>query len=69
MNTTPDPGKEPSLNPSLKRRRETEHDTTTTSPAPADSASVQRDEGRAWPMIWLIVTLLSIAVVIYLVLW
>lgn len=43
--------------------------TTTTSPAPADSASVQRDEGRAWPMIWLIVTLLSVAIAIYLIVW
>lgn len=66
---TPDPGKDPSLNPSLTRRQETEHDTTTTSPAPADSASVQRDEGRAWPLIWLVVTLLSVAIAIYLIVW
>lgn len=69
MNTTPDPEQEPSLNPSLRRRKETAHDTTGSSPAPADSASVQRDEGRAWPMIWLIVTLLSIAIAIYLIVW
>lgn len=69
MNTTPDPEQDPALNPSLTRRTETTHDTTKTSPAPADSASVQRDEGRAWPMIWLIVTLLSIAIAIYLIVW
>lgn len=69
MNTTPDPEQDPELNPSLKRRRETAHDTTRSTPGPADSASVQHDEGRAWPMIWLIVTLLSVAIAIYLIFW
>ena len=52
------------LNPALKSRRET-HDTTSSAP-PVDTASVQRQEGRAWPMIWLIVTLLCVAIAIYL---
>jgi hypothetical protein len=53
------------LNPALKSRKETTYDTTS-SAAPVDTASVQREEGRAWPMIWLIVTLLCVAIAIYL---
>ena len=53
------------LNPALKSRKETTHDTTPSAP-PVDTASVQRQEGRAWPMIWLIVTLLCVAIAIYL---
>jgi hypothetical protein len=53
------------LNPALKSRRETTHDTRSSAP-PVKTASVQRQEGRAWPMIWLIVTLLCVAIAIYL---
>lgn len=54
------------LNPALKQRRDTTHDTSRQSPAPADTASVQREEGRAWPIIWLLVTVLSVAITVYL---
>lgn len=54
------------LNPALKSRRETTHDTRS-SAAPVDTVSVQRQEGRAWPMIWLIVTLVCVAIAIYLI--
>ena len=54
------------LNPALKSRKETTHDTTS-SAAPVDTVSVKRQEGRAWPMIWLIVTLLCVAIAIYLI--
>ena len=53
------------LNPALKSRTETTYDTKS-SAAPADTASVQREEGRAWPMIWLIVALICVAITIYL---
>ncbi len=56
------------LNPALKSRIETAHDTSRSSRAPVDTASVQRQEGRAWPMIWLIVTLLCVAITVYLIL-
>jgi hypothetical protein len=62
------PDRDATLNPALKRRTETTHDTTS-SAAPVDTASVQRQEGRAWPMIWLIVTLLCVAIALYLIAW
>ena len=49
---------ETGLNPALKTRTDKTHDTTTSTPPPAESASVQRQEGRGWPMIWLVVTIL-----------
>ncbi len=55
-----------SLNPTLKQRRETTHDTQRPSPAPIDTASVQREEGRAWPTIWLVVTVLCVVIAVYL---
>lgn len=55
------------LNPALQKRTETTYDTTHSSPAPVDSASVQREEGKPWPWIWLVVTVLSLIVAIYLV--
>ena len=47
------------LNPALKTRTETAHDTTESSRPPADTASVQREEGRGWPMVWLIVAIVG----------
>lgn len=60
------PDRDPKLNPSLKSRVETSHNTAYSSRAPHETASVQHQEGRAWPMIWMIVTLLGVAIVIYL---
>jgi hypothetical protein len=66
-----DPGQRPpsdsELNPALKRRTEEVYDTQHQSAAPVATASVQREEGRAWPMIWLIVTLVCVLIAIYLV--
>ena len=59
---------DPALNPALRQRREEAHDTTHSTPPPADSASVQREEGVAWPAIWLVVTLLCVAIAVYLIL-
>lgn len=57
MNDKPDGrSAERGLNPALKTRTDTTHDTTSPTRAPADSASVQHEEGRGWPMIWLVVT-------------
>lgn len=55
------------LNPALKQRTEHVHNTTTSSPAPVDSTSVQREEGKAWPAIWLIATAVSVVIAVYLV--
>lgn len=54
------------LNPGLRQRTETIHDTKHPTRPPAESASVQRDETGAWPMVWLIVTILGVAVAIWL---
>ena len=61
-----DPDRDSKLNPALKSRVETSHNTSISSRAPHETASVQHEEGRAWPMIWMAVTLLGIAIVIYL---
>jgi hypothetical protein len=63
------PGRPDGLNPTLKSRTETTHNTSVSSRAPHETASVQREEGRAWPMIWLVVTLLGVVIVLYLVFW
>jgi hypothetical protein len=55
------------LNPALRRRTETSYDTTQTTPAPIESASVQREEGRLWPWIWLVVTIACVMIAIYLI--
>jgi len=55
------------LNPSLKSRTDTSRDTETPTVPPVDSASVQRQEGQAWPMIWLITVLLCVAIAVYLI--
>ena len=68
MSETPKrPHPEPGLNPSLRQRTEQAHDTTNPTPPPAESASVQHEEGRAWPMIWLVVTLAGIVIGLWLI--
>lgn len=53
------------LNPALKHRTDTTHDTGRSSRPPSETASVQREEGRAWPMIWLVVTVVGVLVALY----
>lgn len=53
------------LNQSLKRRTDDTHPTEGSSPAPADSASVQREEARSWPMIWAVVTIVGLLIVVW----
>lgn len=64
-NDPPRPEQDPSLNPALKSRTDTTHDTSTSSRSPADSVSVDREEGRAWPMIWLTVTVVCVILAVY----
>ncbi|MHA6645974.1 hypothetical protein [Mesorhizobium sp. A623] len=68
MSDDPDTPRNRGLNPTLKSRNNTSRDTETPTRAPADSASVQREEGRAWPMIWLVVGVICAVIVIFLVL-
>lgn len=60
------PERDPALNPALRSRRETTHDTTSSAP-PVETASVQREEGRGWPVAWLVVAALSVAITLYLI--
>jgi len=55
------------LNPELKSETNTSRDTETSSRPPIDTASVQRQEGRGWPIVWLVVTILCILIGIYLI--
>lgn len=54
------------LNPALKSRTDTTHNTSRASPAPLETASVQREEGRAWPIIWLVATIVGVVILLYL---
>lgn len=63
----PAPKPQNQLNPALKQTTEYTHDTTKSSIAPVDSASVQRDEGKAWPMIWLLATAVCVLIAVYLI--
>lgn len=53
------------LNPSLKSEKETVYETEVSSPAPIDSTSAQENEGEGWPLIWLVVTIVGVALAIY----
>ena len=55
------------LNPALKSRTETVYDTRHTTPAPFDSASAKEGQGEGWPIIWLVVTVIGIALAVYFV--
>ena len=47
------------LNPALKTRPDDTHDTAASSRPPAETASVQREEGRGWPIVWLVVAIVG----------
>ncbi|MDO5758068.1 MAG: hypothetical protein Q4P24_11240 [Rhodobacterales bacterium] len=57
------------LNPKLKSVENTSRDTETPMRPPADSTSVQHEEGRSWPVIWVIVTLICVVIAAYLLFW
>ena len=53
------------LNPALKSRTDTVYDTEHRSPAPFDSASAKENEGEGWPVVWLVVVIISVILAIY----
>ena len=53
------------LNPALKQTTETVYDTKHVSPAPVETASAKEGEGEGWPVIWLVVVVVCIALLIY----
>jgi hypothetical protein len=68
MDSSSDKPPDTPLNPALKSRTETVYDTKSTTPAPIDTASATEGEGEGWPMIWLVITVICIAVTLYLIL-
>lgn len=53
------------LNPALKSETETVYETRSSSPAPIETASAKENEGEGWPVIWLVVTVVCVALAIY----
>jgi hypothetical protein len=53
------------LNPALKKSTETVYDTSS-SEAPIDTTSAQEGEGNVWPVVWAVVTILGIALAVWL---
>lgn len=54
------------LNPALKSTTETVYDTEHSSPPPIDTTSAQEGEGEGWPVVWLVVTVIGVALAIFL---
>lgn len=62
------PRDEPSdtpLNPALKSRTERVYDTISTTPAPIETTSAKEGEGEGWPIAWLVIVVICIALAIY----
>ena len=53
------------LNPAMKSRTETVYDTRSTTPTPFDTASAKEGEGEGWPIVWLVVTIICVALAIW----
>ncbi len=53
------------LNPALKSERETIYQTKVSSPAPIETTSASVEDGKGWPLAWLLVTIGGIALAIY----
>lgn len=62
------PVHDPGLNPSLKSRQDDSHDTVHRTPPPVETTSVQREEGRIWPWIWLVVVIICVIAALYILL-
>lgn len=60
-----DPSSDAPLNRALKSETETVYPTKERSPSPYESTSTKANQGEGWPMIWLVVTIVGIALAIY----
>ena len=65
MNSRKDRPEEAPLNPSLKSTRETVYPTEESTPAPLETTNAHAGQGEGWPVIWLIVTLVGVALALY----
>lgn len=54
------------LNPALKSEVETQYDSEVSSAAPIETTSVQREEGRSWPIIWAVAVILLLLLTLWL---
>jgi len=61
------PDGENRLNPALKKTHDSTHDVGTT-PPPLETVSTKENQGEGWPVIWLIVAAICVAVTLYLAL-
>lgn len=52
------------LNPALKSKTDATYDTERVTPAPIDTAS-SKGGGEAWPIAWLVITVVCIAFAVY----
>ncbi|PWG01733.1 hypothetical protein [Sphingosinicella humi] len=52
------------LNPALKSTTERIYDTSS-SPAPVDTTSAKENEGEGWPIVWLVVLAICVALTLY----
>lgn len=62
---TNDEPRDAPLNPALKSGTESVYPTKESSPAPIDTTSASENEGEGWPIIWLVVTVVCVALTIY----
>ena len=53
------------LNPALKSETETVYETKVSSPAPIDTTSASENDGKGWPVVWLLVTAAGVILAIY----
>lgn len=60
-----DPSADAPLNRALKSETESVYPTKERSPSPYESTSTKANEGRGWPIIWLVVTVVCVALAIY----
>ena len=60
-----DPAADAPLNPALKSGTESVYPTEERSPSPYESTSTEANDGRGWPIIWLVVTVVCVALAIY----
>ncbi|MDT9599894.1 hypothetical protein [Sphingosinicella rhizophila] len=56
------------LNPALKSRTDTTYDTETSTPGPLETTGAREGQGEGWPVIWLVVTVICVALAIYFIL-
>lgn len=53
------------LNPALKSTTDRTHDTRVSSPAPVDTTSAKENEGEGWPIVWVVVVAICVALTLY----